>query len=498
MKHLLFCGLTATLFLLFPSANASAAWEGVEVPDTIVADTVRSNLPDSLRKVLPDSLLVVDSTMVKEIVDLRAAASQRLASDTALVNKYNRILRRLTKRYKNEVANVNDESVDDNPVFFRLVAPLTLYNSPLKQSLKLDGAKEDDSEDRDPLDAHLALPWQKDLDLYDELDKLLLLAYLEHPNAVKQTEAAVLESKGLSNETLKQSSESAKLNVAAVSEAIAANVVNNTEMVVKKPNFWTTKGVMSNQWTETFISPNWYQGGKTNLNILSSFTFDANYNDKKNISFDNRLEAKVGFYKNTDADIQSNADLLRVTSKLGVKAIDAWNYTAQFQAYTQMMQNFDGNNNLKSRFLAPAYGQLSFGMDWKKKLSKGDISVFIGPLTYNCRYVSVADLRKTFIPGFVEGGGPYYHDFGSKVEVTFSWALSKIISYRSRAYFYTPYKYVQGEWENTFNFQVSKYLSATLFVHPRLDTSVNYKEEWGDWNTLQMKEYLLFGFNYSW
>ena len=498
MKQLILCGMTAAIFFFSSSVNAVSERGYIELSDTIVTDTLRQVVPDSLRQIVPDSMIVVDSTTVREIADLRNAVNARLASDTALVNKYNRLIKRLARNYRNEVAKIDDESVDDNPVFFRLVAPLTLYNSPLKKSLKLDSGKEDDNEDRDELGAQLALPWQKDLDMYDELDKLLLIAYLEHPDAVKQTEASVLDSKGLSNETLKQSSEAAKLDVAVADEKIATAVVANPEMVVKRPNFWTTKGVVDSKMTETYLSPNWYQGGKSNINILSSLTFDANYNDKKNISFDNRLEAKVGFNKNAGADIQSNADLLRVTSKLGVKAIDAWNYTAQFQAYTQMMQNFDSNNNLKSRFLAPAYGQLSLGMDWKKKLSKGDISVFIGPLTYNCRYVSVADLRKTFIPNFQEGGGPYYHDFGSKLEVNFNWKLSKIISYRARAYFYTPYKYVQGEWENTFNFQVSKYLSATLFVHPRLDTSVNYKEEWGDWNTLQMKEYLMFGFNYAW
>ena len=498
MKRLILSGVIVACSFLFTPVRASVANVSLEMPQIAVTDTVPPTLPDSLQATLPDSVLVVDSALVQDIVDLRAAVNKRILSDTALVNKYTRLMKRLTKRYKEDVANLDDDSDDDNPVFFRLVAPLTLYSSPLKQSLKLDNEEGDESSEKDKLENQLALPWQKDLDMYDELDKLLMIAYLEHPDKVKQTEASILGEKGVNDDALKQSSEAAKLDVATVDEKITAAVVANPEMVVKRPNFWTTKGTIDSKMTESYLSPNWYQGGKSNINILSSLTFDANYNDKKKISFDNRFEAKVGFYKNTGADIQSNTDLLRVTSKLSLKAIKSWNYTAQLQAYSQMMQNFDGNNKLKSRFLAPAYGSLSLGMDWKKKLKKGDISVFIGPLTYNCRYVSVADLRRNFIPNFQEGGGPYYHDFGTKVETNFSWKLTKVITYKTRLFMYTPYKYLQGDWENTFNFQVGKYLSTTLFIHPRLDTSVKYKEEWGKWNTFQMKEYLMFGFNYSW
>ena len=491
MKRMVLSVVLGALILWGGSTNAYSF--GVYDDD----ETIPAAVADSIQEAVPDSVIVVDSTLVQDIINLREAVNKRLRSDTAVVNKYTRILKQLTDKYKTDTESINGDEDPDNPAIFRLVAPLTLYKSPLKQSLKIE-AEGDEEAAKEKLEDKLSLPWEKDLELYDELDKLLMIAYLEHPSKVKQTEEALLGNVGLNSETLKQSTETAKLDVAKAGEVIAANVVTNPEMVVKKPNFWSTKGVVDSKMTESYLSPNWYQGGKSNVNILSSLTFDANYNDKKKDSFDNRLEAKVGFYKNTGADIQSNTDLLRVTSKLSLKAIKAWNYTAQFQAYTQMMQNFDGNNKLKSRFLAPGYGSLSLGMDWKKKLKKGDISVFIGPLTYNCRYVSVADLRKNFIPNFQEGGGPYYNDFGTKVETNFSWQLSKNISYRTRVFFYTPYKYVQGDWENTFNFQVGKYLSTTLFIHPRLDTSVKYKDEWGKWNTVQMKEYLMFGFNYSW
>ena len=166
-------------------------------------------------------------------------------------------------------------------------------------------------------------------------------------------------------------------------------------MVVKKPNFWKTGGSLSNQWAENYFSTNWYQGGTSNLTILSLLTLDANYNDKQKVTWNNRLEAKVGFYMNNfykseeegRTKIQSNTDLLRFTSTLKLKAIRNWNYSAQLLAYTQMMNMYNGDETLKSTFLSPSYGQFSLGMDWAKTFKKGSLAINIGAITYNFRYV---------------------------------------------------------------------------------------------------------------
>jgi hypothetical protein len=49
------------------------------------------------------------------------------------------------------------------------------------------------------------------------------------------------------------------------------------------------------------------------------------------------------------------------------------------------------------------------------------------------------------------------------------------------------------EWENTFTLQVSKYISAQLFVYPRFDDTTKRDEDLGYW---QLKEYSSIGFNY--
>jgi hypothetical protein len=183
---------------------------------------------------------------------------------------------------------------------------------------------------------------------------------------------------------------------------------------------------------------------------------------------------------------------LRLTSKLNLKAIRNWNYTIEAQGNTQMMQHFNGDNSLKSRFLAPMDASLTVGMDYKKNFKKGSISIFPGPLSYKMSYVAVPELATRY---GIEEGKQSRHDVGSKLEVNFNYKLAKNITYKTRFYYYTPYDYVQLDWENTFSFQVNKYISTTLFFHTRFDDHVARNENWG---FFQFKEYLTFGLNYSW
>ena len=449
----------------------------------------------------------VDSTLVSTISELRAAINKSILEDSLIVNKYNTLIEQLAASSRKTSVSADDDS-DGNPLFFRLVTPLTLYSSPIRNALQLTTDSTTTADD-DDLAPRLQLPWEKDLALMDELDKLLLVTYLKDPTKVSQTEERLMENSSVSGETMKKSTDNAVLNVATGGTIEQITAAGPTDMVVKRPNFWTTKGSMSNQWTENYFTSNWYQGGTSQVNIMSTLILDANYDDKQKLSWTNRLEGKVGFYMNNfyksveegRSKVQSNTDLLRFTSTLNLKAIKSWNYSAQFQGYTQMMNVYNGDEDkVKSCFMSPSYASFSVGMNWSKAIKKGSMSAFIGPITYNCRYVMDKGVLENFGGSYIPGGkdqhpNGYYHDYGSKVEVNFNYPITKSISYRTRAFYYTTYHYVQAEWENTFNFQVSKYLSSQLFFHTRFDDSRQPDEKL---KYFMFKEYLTLGFNYSW
>lgn len=491
----------------------------VVVPDSIVAmaDSIfamagRMVLPESV-SALADSvekalrpMMLVDSTeifaaRVKALFDvveaqvLYEAELARLAlPDTLLKVKYSELLTQMRADYEGKVQSVEvDEDKDVNPLLYRLFAPLTLYKNALDEATSYVEPSQMEPEDSIRL---LSMSSGRDARLQSELNRILLATYLSDPRLVVMLEDTLMLSQGLSEQAIKNTSEGVKLNVpsniANINEAPKADLT--VDMKVTKPNFWKTKGTFSMQFTESYFTENWYQGGANNINMLSTMTLEANYNNKRKVQWNNRLEARIGFYQNEGAEIQSNQDLLRATSSLNLKAIRNWNYTVEAQGNTQMMQHFQSDKvTLQSRFFAPVDGTLTIGMSYSKGLKKGSLSVFPGPLSYKITYVAVPEVAARYN---FEDGKSYRDDIGSKLEVRFDYKLAKDISYNTRFYYFTGrYEYVQMDWENTFNFQMNKHLSAKFFFHARFDDSRAKDPKYG---YLQFKEYLTFGLNYTW
>ena len=451
----------------------------------------------------PLTVVDVDSTalvQVKAVADMIAEQSlldaqlvQEVFSDTAVVNRYNRVLDKMVAEYAAEVESIsNDDNEHTNPLYFRLFAPLTLYKSPISQAMSLNANSAMTLEDSLRL---AAMACGKDLRLLNELDRVLLSTYLSDPIRVQMTEDALKANQSISEEAMKIVAENVKFDVpttvVAPVETVQPQVA--TEVVVQKPNFWITKGNFSTQITESYFSPNWYQGGINNLNVLSMLTLEANYNNKRKVQWDNKLDARLGFYQNQGEDIESNQDLLRLTSKLNLKAIRNWNYAIEAQGNTQMLNHFDADGNPQSRFLSPADFSFTVGMDFKKSFDKGSVSIFPGPLSYKLNYVLDEALATNY---GIDAGKHARHDLGSKLEVNFDYQITKDISYKTRFYYFTGrYEYVQMDWENTINFQVSKYISTKLFFHTRFDDLVDPYE---GWKYFQFKQYLMLGLNYTW
>ena len=151
-------------------------------------------------------------------------------------------------------------------------------------------------------------------------------------------------------------------------------------------------------------------------------------------------------------------------------------------------------------------------MDYKveafdKKLTG---TVNLSPFALNYRYVDrtmfpkknaplsnpVKDDEVEWFPSRygIDNGKHYLLDFGSQVTADLEWKLSETVKWKSRFYAFTSYKRAEIEWENTFVLQVSKYITANIFLYPRFDDSNARDEDLGYW---QFKEYTSIGFNYS-
>lgn len=384
-----------------------------------------------------------------------------------------------------------------NPRLIRLFGKATLYKSSVSNALKADEAVQlyASADDEGCLalatDTHLAQQQQ----IEDAVNQAVLHASMTNPEDFSYTEEKFNESVTVVESVEKQQVINNIQPTILLSENQQSQAVG-VDMKVQKPNFWITSGEASLQFTQNYVSGNWSQGGENTHTLVSWLILKANYNDKQKIQWDNTFEAKLGFTtapSDKEHKYRTNTDMIRLTSKLLLKAIRSWNYSFQVESKTQSLRNYPANSTkYTSAFLAPLETKVGIGMDYKKSWKNFNISVNIAPLSYRWVYVS-----EKFLAGRygIKGDHRSLQEYGSNLTVNSSWQLAKNIRWTSHIDAFTSYEKMVANWENTFDFAVSKYLSTKLFMHGRFDDGVGRKK---GYSYFQFKEFLQFGFSYKW
>ncbi len=279
-----------------------------------------------------------------------------------------------------------------------------------------------------------------------------------------------------------------------------------TEMIsdIRRTNWLHTfnSGV---QFSQAYLSPNWYQGGNNSLTLLINFLWTVKLNDvyHPNLLLDNTVSYKLGLYSTPQDeyhDYSVSEDLFQWNFKFGVKAFNKWFYSFTSQFKTQLLNTYGENSTTrKSSFLSPGTLTLGLGMTYsttnKSKSLKFNAS--ISPLSYNLN--TCIDKLVDPVQYNISAGRKTSSEYGSNAELTMEWAMSSNISYRSRLFAFTNYKYFLSDWENTFNFTINRFLSTQIYVHLRYDSSttvtdITATKRWRYW---MLKEILSFGFAYT-
>lgn len=266
---------------------------------------------------------------------------------------------------------------------------------------------------------------------------------------------------------------------------------NSFRLLVRKPNFWNFRGSFSLQFMQYHVSENWHKGGEDHNSIRSEINLEANYDNKQKLTFNNRLEMKLGFKssdKDTERRYKTSTDLIRMTNTLGLKAVKHWYYTLTLQSWTQFYPGYNANDTkVYSDFMSPFETMFSIGMDYKLSRPNFEISANLSPFAAKYKYVDRLHLATRF------GLEPQKHsrtDLGSTMTIHTKWNIIKDVQWASRLYFFSNYEQTQAEWENTITLKVNKYLSSKLFLHPRFDDGIKRKE---NQTYFQFHEYLSVG-----
>ena len=281
-----------------------------------------------------------------------------------------------------------------------------------------------------------------------------------------------------------------------------ADVVDDVDVNIhiEKPNFWSTTGKFSLQFTQNYFSENWYKGGNNNVTMLSNLVLEANYNDQRRVTWDNKLDLRLGFVTATSDSCHrylTNNDKIYLSSKLGIKAAKNWYYALSTEANTQFMPGYKSNDRRAySKFLSPLDVYVSLGMDWKPTFKNGNsFSLALLPFSYKMRYISAPD--ETIHSSYNMVDKDFQQDFGSKIEFKSKIKIVKDLIWQCRCYYFTSYEYVEAEMENVFSFQFNKYISTEVYTLWRFDDNRSQQYYDSTLGYFQFKEYFTLGLAYN-
>lgn len=270
---------------------------------------------------------------------------------------------------------------------------------------------------------------------------------------------------------------------------------------IKKKN-WLHNFNGSVQFSQAYISPNWYQGGNDNLNMLLNTGFSVKLNEAfhPNLLFETSINYKLGMNSAPDDTLRNysiSEDLLQINSKFGIRAAKRWFYSIQTQFKTQIFNSYKSNtNDLKASFLSPGELNVGVGMTYnyanKKKTFTFDASA--SPLSYNLKTCTNERMDVTAFD--IKPRHKTASQIGSSGEGKLKWQIAHNILLTSRLFIFSDYEYIQGDLENTLSFAINRFLSTQINVHLRYDSSsMSYADT--KWHKFQMKEILSFGFAYN-
>lgn len=270
----------------------------------------------------------------------------------------------------------------------------------------------------------------------------------------------------------------------------------------QKKKHWLHQFNTSLQFSQAYVSKNWYQGGNNYLQLLYNFYWDVQLNPTyhPNEIFQSTVSYKLGINS-----IEKNAvgrrysfsdDNFQYNVKYGFKAFRKWFYTITGQFKTQFFQNYKTNTDIRSAsFLSPADLNVGLGMTYSyaNKKKTFNMSASIAPISYNLKVCIDKMIDPTQFN--IKPGHKTNSEIGSSGEVNMTWQASSNISMRTRLFAFTDYNYFQGNVETTWDFAINKFLSTQIYANLRYDSSSDFNIcKWHHW---MLKEILSFGLSYT-
>lgn len=259
---------------------------------------------------------------------------------------------------------------------------------------------------------------------------------------------------------------------------------------------------MALQFSQAFMSRNWYQGGNNYLSLLGNFYWDVQLNQvyHPKLMFQSTLSYKLGLNSVQDDEFRNysiSEDLFQYNVKFGYKAAHNWYYSVTGQFKTQLLNNYKKNTNTRiASFLTP--GELNFGLGMtyshQNKKKTFTLNASIAPVSYNLKTAISQKIDHGLFK--IDQDKRSVSDIGSNGELTVNWQIWKNVNYKSRLFVFTDYGSFLGDWQNTLEFQFNRFFSTQIYANLRYDSEVDPNKSPG-WNKWMLKEILSIGLSYT-
>ncbi len=291
-----------------------------------------------------------------------------------------------------------------------------------------------------------------------------------------------------------QTSEEATKNVDA---SVLANASDDA------PEGWTKGGVFGLNFGQVALS-NWQGGGQNTISANSLFSVFSNYKKGKK-AWDNSLDLAYGLVSLDGGDFVKSDDRIELNSKYGQQFNNnkKWYYGGLVNFRTQFAPGFaNGNGDLLSRIMSPAYLTAALGFDYKPNSA---LSIFIAPISYRGTFVLDDKLNAVGAYG-VELNSKLRNEFGGLFMAKFQKDVLKNVNLKTQVTLFSNYldrpQNVDVLWDVLISMKVNKFISASIatslvYDHDILLPLTDAAGNGFTGRRVQFKEVLNIGFNYK-
>ena len=262
---------------------------------------------------------------------------------------------------------------------------------------------------------------------------------------------------------------------------------NIIDLLNERLSFHGSYGLNINQ----LALSNWAAGGESSWAGKAFANFSLVYHKRK---FEQKLVGAfaIGISRFADKRIEKQDDKIDLTYSLSLDSKTQWNLSGVVTFNTQFANGYKYPNDstVISTFFAPAYLTPSIGYTYKTKNDR--FQIYMSPLAGKVIFVMNQDLADQGAFGVKKG---YYDEeghwvpgeniapaLGINVITNYKQPIGKNITYTTMLNLF--YNYIERRdddrlrldvnWENTFHFVITKYISTILFVHLKYDHNTTF------------------------